>query len=87
MLGWAYLAAEAPDRALAAFERARALAIGPPQVHAGVGAALTALGRHEEAVEAFEQALARDPEFFEGGAMGAEYFEESQRQLRGDLAC
>jgi tetratricopeptide (TPR) repeat protein len=86
MLGWAYLAAEAPDQALAAFERARTLAIDPPHVHAGVGAALCALGRHQEAVEAFEQALARDPEFFEGGAMGAEYFEESQSQLRGDAA-
>ena len=84
MLGWAYLAAEAPDRALAAFERARTLAIDPPHGHAGVGAALCALGRHQEAVEAFEQALARDPEFFEGGAMGAEYFEESQAQVRGD---
>lgn len=86
VLGWAYLAAEAPDRALAAFERARTLAIDPPHVHAGLGAALCALGRHQEAVEAFEQALARDPEFFEGGAMGAAYFEESQSQLRGDAA-
>jgi tetratricopeptide (TPR) repeat protein len=87
-LGWTYLTSRAADQALAAFERAATLAMNAPAGDVagdvGRGAALTALGRHLEAVEVFQQILALDPEYFERDARAAEYYKESQLRLRGD---
>jgi tetratricopeptide (TPR) repeat protein len=59
-VGAALLQRAQPEAALAALERAAR--VGPSlQVHMRRGAALTALGRHREAAEAFEAALALDP--------------------------
>ena len=55
----------------------------PPEVNAGRGAALSALGRHREAIEAFEQVLAREPHFFERDPLAAEAYSTSQLQRDG----
>jgi len=64
---WPYLTAHClarsrPDEALAAFERAGALAPGRPEVSVSHGRALLDLGRPEEARARFEAALAEDPD-------------------------
>jgi tetratricopeptide (TPR) repeat protein len=53
-------------------ESALAYISDPPEVNAGRGAALSALGRHREAVEAFEQVLAREPHYVERDPLAAE---------------
>jgi superkiller protein 3 len=99
-LGWAYLASDEADQALTAFERAATLAMraregnaGPfypsaflehQAADAGKGAALSALGRHLEAVVIFEQIRVGDPGYFERDLAAAKYYTESQLRLGGD---
>jgi tetratricopeptide (TPR) repeat protein len=83
-LGWALLSAEEADHALTAFDRAASLAIDDvSEVQAGRGAALSALGRHREALEVFEQLMASDPHYLEQDLAG-EYYRRSQVQVRGN---
>jgi tetratricopeptide (TPR) repeat protein len=82
-LGWALLRLGEAGQALAAFDRAATLAIADDsEVQAGRGAALSALGRHHDALEVFEQLLERDPHYLEEDLAG-EYYRASQEQVRG----
>jgi Flp pilus assembly protein TadD len=83
-LGWALLVSVDAGQALVAFDRAATLATDEvSEVQAGRGAALSALGRHHDALEVFEQLLKRDPHYLEEDLAG-EYYRESQVQVRGD---
>jgi tetratricopeptide (TPR) repeat protein len=83
-LGWALLTSEEAGQALAAFDRAATLAIDDvSDVQASRGAALSALGRHREALEVFEQLLERDPQYLEREDLAGEYYRKSQLQLGG----
>jgi tetratricopeptide (TPR) repeat protein len=82
-LGWGLLRSGEAAQALAAFNRAAMLASADvSDVQAGRGAALSALGRHREALEVFEQLLERDPHYLERDLAG-EYYRASQEQVRG----
>jgi predicted O-linked N-acetylglucosamine transferase (SPINDLY family) len=61
-LGEAYLRAEKPGPAIAAFQQAIALAPNDAGTHNELGIALAAAGRYDEAVGAFEQAIALEPD-------------------------
>jgi tetratricopeptide (TPR) repeat protein len=56
----------------------------PESVHvwsaAARGDALSLLGRHEEALSAFKEALRRDPEYFERTHQGRSHYERSLRE-------
>ena len=71
--------------ALAAFDRAATCASEEvSEVQGGRGAALSALGRHSEAVEVFEHLLERDPSYLERELAG-EYYMVSRLHLgRGE---
>jgi tetratricopeptide (TPR) repeat protein len=55
----------------------------PPEVTAGRGAALSALGRHRDAIDVFEQILTREPHYFERDPLAAEAYRTSQLQVDG----
>jgi tetratricopeptide (TPR) repeat protein len=87
-LGWALLRSGEAGQALAAFDHAATSATdGVSEVQGGRGAALSALGRHREALEVFEQLRERDPYYLDGD-MAGEYYRESQvsvsRSVRPD---
>jgi tetratricopeptide (TPR) repeat protein len=76
-LGWALLRSGEAGQALSAFDRAATFAIEDvSEMQAGRGAALSALGRHSEAVDVFEHLLERDPHYLDGD-LAAEYYRES----------
>lgn len=56
-----YLIRRQPDKAIAEFERAVAVAPNSSFAHAGMGHLLSVLGRSEEAITAFEKALRLNP--------------------------
>jgi tetratricopeptide (TPR) repeat protein len=77
-IGWVQLRAGRHAAALVEFRRSIALsaasdAVTAPSIHYHLGLTLQALGRTDEAAEAFEQALSRDSDFPEA--------EDARRQL------
>lgn len=60
------LAADRPEDALEPLREAARLRPADPRPHVLLGGAFNALGRHAEAVTAFEEALRIDPEALEG---------------------
>jgi tetratricopeptide (TPR) repeat protein len=77
-IGWVHLRAGRHEAALAEFHRSIALsaasdAVTAASIHYHLGLTLQALERSDEAAEAFEQALSRDPDFPEA--------EDARRQL------
>ncbi len=78
LIGWVHLKAGRSEAALVEFRRSIALAgasdaVVDASIHYHLGLTLQALGRNDEAAEAFEQALGRDPDFPEA--------EDARRQL------
>jgi len=55
------------------------LSPGNPRAHASLGAAMSALGRHAEAVLAFDEALKVDPAHFESWPAAGLIYEASRR--------
>jgi tetratricopeptide (TPR) repeat protein len=95
VLGSIYVKMNDGAAALAAFERVQAClaqTTEPPSASSrvwsatGRGNALTVLGRYEEAISAFEEALRIDPGFFERWPEAAVLYERSLRetQQRGE---
>ncbi len=77
-IGWVHLKAGRSEAALVAFRRSMALAaasdaVVDPSIDYHLGLTLQTLGRIDEAADAFEKALGRDPEFPEA--------EDARRQL------
>jgi tetratricopeptide (TPR) repeat protein len=77
-IGWVHWKAGRSAAALTEFRRSMVLAtaadaVVDPSIHYHLGLTLQALGRSDEAAEAFEQALGRDPDFPEA--------EDARRQL------
>ena len=71
-------AAEAAE----ALREAVRLAPGDARAHGWLGVALNALGRHAEAVRAFEDALGMDPTYFSSRPAARAVFEAAQRGVR-----
>ena len=89
-LGAVYLKMSDGARALAAFDRMAELldpAGGPHRssgwvaCNVGRGAGLSLLGRHDEAVTAFEEALRTTPDFFERWPELARYYQFSSQAI------
>ena len=90
ILGYTYLKLNDGGAALTAFERGQSSLGQGTQLRShssrvssavGRGSALSLLGRHEEAMSAFEQALRIDPGFFERWPDLAEHYERSSRAI------
>jgi tetratricopeptide (TPR) repeat protein len=80
------LARNRPDAALAAAEAASTRRPERAEGHVLRGRALGALARHDEAVAAFEQALALQPHALDADADGIAAAQSAQRVGRADLA-
>jgi tetratricopeptide (TPR) repeat protein len=82
-LGQALLALDSDAAAaLPSLERARELAPEEPRVHVTLGEGLAALGRHVEAVAAFEAALDLDPAFLDHRPGARAAYEAARRGER-----
>ena len=82
-LGWAYMKQGSPERALRSYDDAIALAPDNPDLHAGRGAALSRAGRHHEAIEAFNVAVAAAPDCLRRNQELAQHFDISRKALGG----
>jgi tetratricopeptide (TPR) repeat protein len=76
------LAGDEAVEAVAALERAAELASGDPGARIALGVALNSLGRHEEALRAFETALGLDAQALDAQPAAAAAFEASKRGER-----
>jgi len=68
-----------PEEALGHLQAAAALRAADPAIHAALGVALNALGRHAEAVAALEEALRLDPAYLERRPAARLVLEASRR--------
>src|SRR5687768_15349489 len=68
-LGWAYLAANRETEALLAFDSASQMEPAAPEIDAARGCCFTRMGRHPEALQAFREVIARDPDYFDRDEM------------------
>jgi tetratricopeptide (TPR) repeat protein len=83
-LGWAYFKQGNADGALHCYESAIRLDPGNAELHAGRGAALSLAGRHREAIESFNVAVAAVPGYLDRYQELAECFAVSRKALSGE---
>ena len=92
-LGVRMMAREAPDQALALFQRATAANPNQPAVWANLASSLKALGRRSDELDAINKALQLEPRHLSALLQKAAYFEDrgetrsAARTYRDVLAC
>jgi tetratricopeptide (TPR) repeat protein len=78
-LGWALLAADMHTEALESFRLAERLAAGDIEAEIGIAAALSMMGQHSSAIEAFQRLLVTTPDLFDRRGELRAMFEGSKR--------